>query len=363
MKKHIALWFVFLLATAYAAQGSVIISYSLDKNVYKPGDYGTLYLVFQNPTAYPINNLDITVSEGKYIEISNDRLTLDNLPAGASQQSSVVFKINSSAIPVISEIKIHAEYYDYEQKKREYDVVVSVKIVDLPELKVSFKNASLALGETKEFCFELNNLGGEAREVKVSLNSSVFTISPNEFYFKKVRKSERLCAEISSIPESVAGIYPILAYLSYTDALSENTYTKTSVLWVKLHGKEKLLVYPESNKVENYINIVFSNAGNEKIKSLFVKLSSDIDVSPKEIYIGDLDVDDYDSERVSVSPIPGKHFINITAFYRDAFEKEHEENFVIEFVVPEKKEESDYTWIYALVVLIAIIFVWKFVKK
>lgn len=364
MKRLVMFWFILLLSASYAAQGSVTISYALDKNIYHPGEYGTLYLTIQNPTSYPINNLDIRVYPGKYIEISSTKLSLDNLPAGASQQSSVIFTVNSSAKAIISQIRISAEYYDYEQKKREYDVVVPVKILDPPELKVSMENEySITLGRPEKICFKIVNFGGEARDVEVKFNSSIFSLTPNEVFFKKIENVEKFCTKTVTVPESTAGVYPLRVYLSYTDALYEDVYEDSSILWLNVSGLQKLIVYPESRSVENFINLVFSNAGNEKLKSLFVKLSSDIDISPREIYIGDLDVDDYDSERISLTSVPGKHWLNITAIYRDVFEREHEKNFTIEFMIPEKKEEKNYTWVYALTLAVILFVLWKVIKK
>lgn len=358
------LMFSLLFSASYATQGSIVISYTLDKNIYHPGEYGTLYLTIQNPTPYPVDNLDVQLFPGNYINLQTTSISLDNLPSGASQQTSFVFKINSSSLPSISEIKIHAEYYDYEQKKREYDIIVPVKIVETPQIKVyTEKDYALFLDKPEKICFKAINFGGEAKEVNIKFNSSTFSLTPNEFFFKKISKEQKFCARISTLPSTIAGIYPLFVFISYTDTFHDNFYQDNAMLWFNVSGLRKLIVYSESGNVKNSINIVFSNAGNEKIKSLYVKLNSDVEISPKEIYIGDLDIDDYDSEKISLKGSAGKHYINVTAFYRDVFENEHKENFHIEFYIQKIEEKKNYDFVYLIAFLIILAILWKVIKK
>ncbi len=368
MRKIAFIYMVLFLTTITyvnsASYGGLVLSYTLEKDFYRPGESGEVFLTISNPTSYPLGSMDVEISADGFLNVKEGTFSLDNLPAGAMQQIGIVFEVNSSALPEISYIKVHVKYKDYNDNQKENDLIIPIKILNEPILKVyASKIPELKIGKSEKICFNVINYGGESKDITLALSSEQFSISPPEKFLKSLKGSTEVCFDITPITTNT-GNYPLEMTLTYRDALYESTYTDTFTFWVNLSGKVELKVYTESySEKENAINIVFSNSGNENIKALYVILSSDIEISPNEIYIGDLDRDDYDSEKVFLSPVQGEHVINITAKFRDTFEREYEKTYSVTVMIPEKKSENNTNYFYFLIILIGIFAFIYFKKK
>ncbi len=344
--------------------GGLVVSYTSEKSFYRPGESGEIFITISNPTAYPLSDVDITLKAGSYIDLEKTELSLDNLPAGSSQQIGIIFTVNSSAQPTISYINVHVDYEDYGGAGRENDLVIPLKIYREPLLKAYvLELPEMKIGKSEKICFAIMNYGGEAKDVSITPSSDAVSFSPAQRFETSIKQISRVCFEAKPVTTE-AGNYPVTLALNYYDALHENSYSEKFVYWVNVTGKIELTVYVEGlSENGNALNLVFSNSGSEDIKALHVRLSSDVELWPKEIYIGDLDRDDYDSERILLEKVPGRHKINVTAIFRDSFEREYRKTYSLQLLVPEEKRKESFSWIYPLLAgAVALPVLWRLRK-
>ncbi len=342
--------FGFLIPVSKAVgAGSVIVSYELSKNIYSPGDEGSIMLIIQNPTTFPITRLKVDVTSGNWIKIlGKNEFSIDSLPAGASQRTGIVFAVNSTPFPTISWIYVHLSYKDYTGEKREEDVVIPVTILNLPLLEIrQTGNNEVKIGGKAKICVELFNHGHEAKNVLLIINTTrpEISITPSQIYLGDIAQKKLACFNISLSPLIQPGIYVLPLVVKYTDALHLKEYASASAAFIKAKGTSGVMVYienPELKEGENMLEITIANTGTEKIHAVWVEIGSQsIKVYPKKIFIGELDRDDYDSESIKVDGQSGRHTITITVHFRDAFEKEHTQTFSLEISIPEEKKNEN----------------------
>ncbi len=360
MKKSLILGAFFLLLllphASARALGGVLVTYTMDRDFYRPGESGELFLTLSNPTSYPVSEIEITLEGGRYITLEKRDFVLDSLPAGSVQELGVVFRINSSAQPTISWVKVKLKYEDYSDTQMENKILIPVKIFREPVIKAFTSLPEMKIGKSEKVCFTLVNYGGEAKDVSISLNSTAFSFLPAERFEQSLSHAEKFCFEAKPLL-TLPGNYPIVLTVAYRDALYEHAYVKNFVYWVNLSGRVELRVYAESFSAdEGTLSVVFSNSGSEDIKALYVRLDSALNLWPKEIYIGDLERDDYDSERIHLEKIPGRHRINVTAVYRDSFEREYRKRFTLEVTIPEEEEKEEFGLTYIVLGLAIVLF-------
>ncbi len=363
MVSFIASLFLCSFSASALPLGGIAASYTLEKSFYRPGESGEIFLTISNPTTYPLSDVDIYLKAGSYIALEKTKFSLDNLPAGSSQQIGIIFRVNSSAQPTISYVSAHIIYEDYTGTQRENDLLIPLKIYREPLLKAYARELpEIKIGKTEKICFTIMNYGGEARDVSIVLNSTALSFSPAQRFENSVKQLSEVCFDAKPVVVR-PGIYAVTLVLSYYDALHESKYTESFTYWVNISGKIELTVYVESfSAKDNALTIVFSNSGSDDIKALHVKLSSSIKLWPNEIYIGDLDRDDYDSERIVLEKIPGRQIVNVTAKFRDSFEREYEKTYSLEVFIPKEEKKEDFSYVYVIGAVFLLLFLWK-IKK
>ena len=133
-------------------------------------------------------------------------------------------------------------------------------------------------------------------------------------------------------------------------------------------NSESLLLENQKNEVE----IVITNKGLARAKFLEIKISgAGFNVlSQDNIYIGDLDSDDFDSAKFEIfTKNSGAIIIPVTLTYRDATNKIYSESEILQLKVYSKEEairlgliQKNNTLIYVGVVL-GLIIVWIIYRK
>jgi hypothetical protein len=336
----------------------VKVEYELPKELFEPGEESILFLTFSNPTREDIYNIEINVLPGKYIETEKTHIKLESLPSATSQTTSLKFMINKNAKPTISHIGLEIIYYQTsDHSKKNMEITIPLKISGKPILKIEKVefDKELKPGETVRLSFVLKNYGLLAKDVRISLNQTFFVCKECEKIIKKLEDSKEVEFEITVNPEISPNTYLIPISISFWDSAKSNEYNEKKFIGVKVMGTKNLIVTLENFYVKDYLTVKISNGGSETVKFLRVRFESDANITPEEIYIGNLDSDDYDSEKLSVSGLPGEHKLKVLLSYEDIFGNFFEEEKELKFVILGEEEKRDYTLIFYIAMLSIIV--------
>jgi hypothetical protein len=115
--------------------------------------------------------------------------------------------------------------------------------------------------------------------------------------------------------------------------------------------------------------IKIANGGNQQAFHLAVNVvkSKDFDITPAIIYVGNLNSDDYDSEKLSLnvgSIDPGLYPINLNISYEDSFGNTYSQIYPVNIQVSSKSEyslthpaQTPFTFVIILIVVIVVLFI------
>jgi hypothetical protein len=209
---------------------------------------------------------------------------------------------------------------------------------------VIIDSSGIAPGETTIIELGLrNNANEDINDVSVTLDLRELPIAPfdssSEFGIDEIREDRIQFAkfEVIALDNAKSQTYKIPVQISYLEEDETTLKTKNSLISLKIHSEPIMDLIAEDNLLlkgkDNLVSIKVINKGLGDIKFLEIeaKSSSRYNIlSPKEIYAGDLDSDDFDNIDFKVffkKETPDKVLLPITLRYKDTFNKEYQEDF------------------------------------
>lgn len=191
---------------------------------------------------------------------------------------------------------------------------------------------------------------------------------------------ERVSFSVISSADAELGLYKIPVLISYVDE-DGLAFVKTDFISVIIDSVPEIEVLLDE---PNYflgatsdVSISVINRGLANVKFLSVELlkSDFYDViSVNEIYIGDLDSDDFDNAEFKIKlnyPLPSKVTVPVKLSYYDANNNLYREVFDLRADVYSMEEAKqlglvdspNYSWIFIIVGLVILLIVYKIIKK
>lgn len=217
--------------------------------------------------------------------------------------------------------------------------------------------------------------------VKLDLSSSEIPISPagsSTQIIDEIKDNDKENVEFDVIvlPNAKPGIYKIPVLITY------NNITKEDVISFIIDTEAKLtLSVGEPDFIvgeRSTIDIKIINNGLADVQFLNIKLGNsafyDV-ISSREIYIGDLDSDDYDTAEFDIKinyPLPGDLPIRVYVEYTDKLNNQHSITETVEIDVYTEKEAKNLGLIQTnnnrpiiagVVALLIILIVYRKIKK
>ncbi len=226
-----------------------------------------------------------------------------------------------------------------------------------------------------------NNFDVDAENVVVTLNLAELPFAPttsSEDYEEKIRDgdSENFKFDLIADGSAEAGTYKIPVHVDYE--LDGEGKTKDFTISVVVNAQPEFVLGSDSLLIagkKNEVDIEITNKGLARAKFLEIKISGagfDI-LSEEEVYIGDLDSDDFDSAKFEIfTKNPGALTIPVTLTYRDATNKVYSESKVLQLRVYSIEEAEnlgliprDNTLIYvgAVIILVIMWYIYRKIKK
>ena len=213
-------------------------------------------------------------------------------------------------------------------------------------------------GEATDIEIGLRNNGEEdVEDVSVFLDLKDLPLAPHdsssEFGVDKIKEGRLKFArfKIIALDNAKSQIYKVPVQISYFKKGEDVVQIKNSLISVKVSSDPVLDVVTESlfllKGQENNLIIKMINKGFSGVHFLEAEVgkSSKFNViSQKNVYVGDLDSDDFDSVEFSIffeKDISDKISFPIILKYKDAFNNEYEEEFGVILNVYSKGKAED----------------------
>ncbi len=272
---------------------------------------------------------------------------------------------------------------------------LTIKSVDITPREI-------APGESAVIDIELeNNLNEDLEDISISLVfrelvkdafGNVISVSEapfapygssNEETIDELKedKDKSVSFRIIALTDTKSGIYKIPLEIIYYDEDGDK-HEKDSLISITVNSEPIIGVSAEDGLLlkgqENEIDVKIVNKGLSDVKFLEVEVGSSTyfdRLSQKNIYIGDIDSDDFDSAEFKVffkenSPTTVK--IPVSVSYKDALNNEYSEDFDLSVRVYTRKKaielgllEQSYTKVYVGVIggLVVLYIVYRKLKK
>ncbi len=200
----------------------------------------------------------------------------------------------------------------------------------------------VAPGESLTIEIELeNNADVDIKDISASLDLTQVPFAPynsaSEYSIDEIKDGRTKSAlfKIIALNDATSRIYKIPAQITYSE--DSVTKTKNSLISVTVNSapiidaslEDGLLLKGKENKVS--IKVVNKGLSNAKFLEVEIGSSSSYTIlSPKNVYIGDIDSNDFDSVEFTLffkDTDPSTITIPITVRYKDSLNKEYTEDF------------------------------------
>lgn len=373
--------FLLIAGLVEATSISLNVAWQLSSNSTKPGGYTTIYLTITN-TGTDVQGIEINPMPGPYLSIiSGNKIELGDLPATQTQQAAITVKADENSTSTTSYIYVEVVYY-YSSSQYKKDFYIPITIKGDPKLQIENVNfnGSLQPGRTVLLTFDLVNEGqGGAKDITISLSQNsnfISSESSGQFFVRNLDKYENqfLTVPLTVSPDASIGTTTIPIQLSYYDSTRSSSFVDTQQIGTSIMGNYNFIVTLDSQDViaagtTGSATIKIANGGNQQAFHLSVNVvkSKDFGITPTIIYVGNLNSDDYDSEKLSLnvgSIDPGLYPINLNITYEDSFGKTYSQIYPVNIQVSSQSEyslthpaQTPFTFIIILIVVIVVLFI------
>lgn len=305
-------------------------------------------------------------------------------------------KVDQSAVDGNQEFKVRYKSDDSESWTTIDNITITVqskeailsveKFAAVPEtvapgsktrLAVSLKNHANSLLKDIKLTLDLGKSGDEETPF-----APVGSTNEKVIPFIDAQAASAIEFNLIADPDAKSKVYKVPLKLQYSDVLNKN-YSKTLTLALVVGVEPDISVYVDATSVYTAgktgdISIKIVNKGLSDLKFLNVKLDKSEKykvLSPYEVYIGNIDSDDYETAdfKLSIEKTRDKKLLLPLAIeYKDANNQEYTKNMNIELPLYTKSEakklgltEGNGTGtIFAVIILLAAgLFAYRFWKK
>ena len=260
---------------------------------------------------------------------------------------------------------------------------ISALVVD----SVNMNPDEIAPGETSKVNLGLENNGNlDVNDVNVILDLSAVPFAPydssSEFNIDEIRDGRIKYAEfeIIALSDAKSGIYKIPVKVSYEE--DNEIKTKNLLISININSKPVIGISSENALLlkgqENEVSIKIINKGLNDVKFLEIGVggSTSYDIlSEKNVYVGDVDSDDFEEESFNIYFKPNslsRVNLPVSLRYKDSLNKEYTEELTIPLTIYSKEKaieagllqkSNTSTYITIVVVIIIIYIIYRKIKK
>ncbi len=208
-------------------------------------------------------------------------------------------------------------------------VPIDIKREPILQIEKVQYNDTTAPGNTIMLSFEITNYGsGPAQDITVTLNQTddkfITPGSSGESHLTTIGAGESKKVEfiITLDPDADVGTDSIPVILEYYDESSSDLITKTKDIGLTIGGEVQLITTIESS-MGSTAKVTITNIGTGSAEYLLISASSPY--STKEIYIGSLESDDYETIEIEQFGAGSTYPLTLNLSYKDKYNNEFSE--------------------------------------
>jgi hypothetical protein len=265
-------------------------------------------------------------------------------------------------------------------------LILALLFIPLVSAQIAIKSFDTNLdkvlpGNQIQLALNLENVGDDdIKNVLVKLDLSQVPFAPlkssSEQVIDEINENDEttIYFNLIALPNAESQIYKIPVKISYDDV------EKDSLISIEISAKARLDLLLEESEVvkindQGKVTVKFVNNGLTQIRFLKVTLQQSPAyeiLSSNEIYIGEVDVDDFETEEFTIIPRIKNPQLAFNLEYRDANNNNFMETKFIQlnvYTLEEAKQlglvKSNFTglWIIIIIVIVLGIFIYRRIKR
>ncbi|MBI5065438.1 hypothetical protein HZA97_04310 [Candidatus Woesearchaeota archaeon] len=378
LKKFSVLLLLLLVPLASAADVGVKLL-NMEPSPATAGTFFTVNFEATNNGNETINFVEFKLKTPKYFVVQEDKnLEYSDFKAGKKVQLTWLVKVGKDASAGFDRIELDVDEdgddsnYYFPVQIKNFEPTLTISDAQTTPLQVAPGNKVIVdLTLENQASFLLKNV-----QVKLGLSNLPFAPSEGieEQTLKELLNPQKLSFKLSVNPDAEAGVYKVPVMLNYFDEFG-NSYSKSNLISIKVGSTPKLEISQESStllvgkKEEATIKLV--NNGLTKVKLLTVTIqaiNAEL-LSSNNVYIGDLDVDDFQTIDMDLFPQSKETQLKLTLSFKDANNKEFKETVTLPIKVYTDEEAkalglvSQSNLFVYLAIIVVLIVAYVFYKK
>ncbi|MCK4429347.1 MAG: COG1361 S-layer family protein [Candidatus Aenigmarchaeota archaeon] len=344
------------------------------------GEYLRVWINIENTDIEKAENL-IIILEPEYpfsLDL-NENATRIIKTLGGIDNTIIDYKIRVAAGAVEGENELKLKYsVDGTEVWMKKNLDINVQTLDANLIITGVESKEVSPGGTTNLKIKIkNDADSYLRDVNIKLNLSGLSFMPvnlteeKRIYLMNGREEKTIEFNLLVSPDTTCGPYKIPVTSTYYDSRGEK-YTKENYITLIVSADPEISISIEepeilSNGQTGTITLNIINRGLTKAKYLTIILEKgEYEIlSLPEIYIGNLDVDDYDSAEFKIYADSDKKEmpLNIKLSYRDDNNRVYSEKYTVNLKLYNQAELEKYklvpaqdnTFIIILIVIVLII--------
>jgi len=372
----------------------------IDPSTVSPGEEFDIYLQIESEMVDNVDN-DLKDTYLKFLDTypfylvdESERVKyLGNIPEGSYKQVSFKARVDPEAIDgdkdlkfmfiadglgsqIAGPIKITVQSRNVVLDIAELETIPEqIGPGDKGQIKITLRNTATSLMKdvSVKLDLELSILQESLTSTAASISDEIPIAPINSGSEKKIAvipagEEAIFTYDIMVYPDATARVYKVPLIIKYYDNAGNN-YTKEDIVGLVIGGMPYLAVDVDSTDIYSYgglgdVILKLVNKGPIDIKFLNVKLqeSEDFEIlSSDEIYIGNIDSDDYETAEFRINLKTREKTVNLPLLveYKDGTNQDYNQKINVDFTIRSAKEmgvaTSNSGGITFLVIIIVII--------
>lgn len=383
MKKTILTIIAIMLLTvsaAYAATEDIAQGSSLDAALlsYKPvpaqpGDLLTVYIQISNEGSNPSagGTIKILDSYPFTVETTDAQKDFPSIPAQGTFLITAQVRIDKNANEGINYLTVRVfPTSSSSYIERSLPMTIQGRSGALSVTSVASSPATIAPGEEANLTLSVKNIGDtRLRNVDANIDLTGIDLAPTTSSNSRTigslagGQSTTFTFNIIALPGATPNAYQVPVTLSYEDEQG-NSVSQEKMIGAVVGSEPELLVYFDQIGVtkktkQGKVVIKFVNKGLTQIKLLEMEIleNKDVRVTSESpiLYIGNIDIDDYESTDISLKVAKDTVTVPIKVTYRDALNRQYEQTYDLKLDAKSAASGGGLGWVGWLVIIVIII--------
>lgn len=364
--------FLLLLMVCIANAFTISIQSSANPSTIAPGNSGYLEFVITNSGTSPVKVDMTSLTVDSPISLDTYSKSLGTIAASSSGSAIIRFTVPSNTASGFYSAKANIKVCN--SVCEDYIKYLIIKVQSPSTIEITAEPDSLKPGENETITLTLKNKGETINNLVLTWEDPSGKILPlgsdNRKLISKIDTNSASLVPLRVIvsPDAEQGIYPLSIRMSYDDQTGTEQNI-SSKLGLRIIGDFNFIVSLESQSLvapgmSGTADLKLANAGTQEAQFLtinFLKSGPIVQIKPSVIYVGNLESDDYDTEKIGFKvsdASPGEYPLNLEISYKDIYGKEYTGKYSVDLIVYSKEfvasQQSNQNWIIYLIVIIII---------